>query len=338
MGERPVVFSGMQPTGDLHLGNLLGALRPWVLEQGQFQNFFCVVDLHALSQAYEPSLLAEKTRQVAALYIAAGIDPEVSTLLVQSHVPEHAELAWILGCLTPLGWLERMTQFKDKSQRQDAERIGAGIFNYPVLMAADILLYQTSFVPVGEDQRQHLELTRDIAGRFNRHFGETFLIPEARIGQLGAGRRVMALDDPLAKMSKSADGEAGRIALLDPPDRVRAKLMRAVTDSGREVEIGKAEGGVANLLDIYRGLTSCSPAELEREFAGRGDGELKAKVADAVILALAPIQERYSELVADPLGIDAILARGTARASEVARATMARVRERVGLLEPAPRG
>jgi tryptophanyl-tRNA synthetase len=336
MGERPVVFSGMQPTGVLHLGNLLGALRPWVVDQKQFHNFFCVVDLHALSQAHDPAALAEKTREVAALYIASGIDPEVSTLLVQSHVPEHSELAWILGCITPLGWLERMTQFKDKSQRQDAERIGAGLFTYPVLMAADILLYRTNFVPVGEDQRQHLELTRDIAGRFNRLFGDTFVIPEARIGKLGSGGRVMALDDPSSKMSKSAEGEAGRIALLDPPDRIRSKVMRAKTDSGTAVDVTHAAPGVANLLDIYRGLTSCSQEELAAEFDGKGYGQLKAKVAEALVVALLPIQQRHQELMADPSVIDGILAQGASQAQSVASATMAEVRAKLGLLPPRP--
>ncbi|HVC22351.1 MAG TPA: tryptophan--tRNA ligase [Candidatus Dormibacteraeota bacterium] len=336
MGERPVVFSGMQPNGALHLGNLLGALRPWVVDQRQFHNFFCVVDLHALSQAHDPSLLAQKTREVAALYIASGIDPELSTLLVQSHVPEHSELAWILGCITPLGWLERMTQFKDKSQRQDGERIGAGLLNYPVLMAADILLYRTNFVPVGEDQRQHLELTRDLAGRFNRLFGETLVIPEARIGQLGSGQRVMALDDPEAKMSKSAAGEAGRVALLDSPDRIRSKVMRAKTDSGAAVDVAHAQAGVANLLDIYRGLTSCSLEDLAVEFHGNGYGQLKAKVADTVVEALLPLQERYHDLMSDPSVIDEILARGANQARQVARATMAQVRASVGLLPSRP--
>ncbi|MGH7642826.1 MAG: tryptophan--tRNA ligase [Candidatus Dormibacteria bacterium] len=334
MVERPVVFSGMQPTGVLHLGNLLGALRPWVVEQSEFRNFFCVVDLHALSLPHDPKLLAQQTRQLAALYLATGIDPQMSTLLVQSHVPEHSELAWILGCVTPLGWLERMTQFKDKAQRQDAERIGAGLFYYPVLMAADILLYQANYVPVGEDQRQHLELTRDIAARFNRLFGDTFVLPEPRIGRLGAGGRVMALDDPTAKMSKSAEGEAGRIALLDAPDRIRAKIMRAKTDSGTAVEVAHAEPGVANLLDIYRGLTDCPRDHLAQEFDGTGYGQLKAKVADAVIAALAPIQQRYQELMADHGQIEAILESGALRAREVAGATLAQVRNRIGLLPP----
>ncbi|HVB53362.1 MAG TPA: tryptophan--tRNA ligase [Candidatus Acidoferrales bacterium] len=337
MVARPIVFSGMKPTGVLHLGNLLGALRPWVLEQDQFRNFFCVVDLHALTESHDPQELANKTRQVAALYIAAGIDPEVSTLLVQSHVPEHSELAWILGCLTPTGWLERMTQFKDRARKRDSERISTGLFTYPVLMAADILLYKANFVPVGEDQRQHLELTRSLAARFNRLFGETFVLPEPRIGQLGAGGRVMALDDPHSKMSKSGDGDAGLIALLDRPDRIRSKLMRAQTDSGTAVDLAHAEPGVANLLNIYRGLTACTTEQLASEFDGGGYGQLKSKVADAVIATLSPIQDGYRVLMGDPAHIDAILANGAVRARAVAEATMAEVRERVGLLNPRSR-
>ncbi|HVC23328.1 MAG TPA: tryptophan--tRNA ligase [Candidatus Dormibacteraeota bacterium] len=335
MVDRPVVFSGMKPTGVLHLGNLLGALRPWVREQDRFRNFFCVVDLHALTEPHEPRELATKTRQVAALYLAAGIDPEVSTVLVQSHLHQHSELAWILGCLTPTGWLERMTQFKDRARKRDAERISTGLLTYPVLMAADILLYRTNFVTVGEDQRQHLELTRNLATRFNRLFGDTFVLPEPRIAATGAGGRVMALDDPNSKMSKSGDGDAGLIALLDPPDRIRTKIMRAQTDSGTSVELSRAEPGVRNLLDIYRGLTGCSAAQLASEFQGRGYGELKSKVADALVAALEPIQQRYHELMADPTQIDSVLARGAARARAVAEVTMAQVRERVGLL-PGP--
>jgi tryptophanyl-tRNA synthetase len=333
MAARPVVFSGMQPTGDLHLGNLLGALRPWVLEQHLCHNYFCVVDLHALTGSWDPTVLATKTRQLAALFIASGIDPEVSTLLVQSHVPEHAELAWVLGCFTPMGWLERMTQFKDRSRRRDAERVGSGLFNYPVLMAADILLYKADFVPVGEDQRQHLELTRNLAVRFNRMVGETFPLPEAKIGQMGAGSKVMSLDEPEAKMSKSADSEVGRVALLDPPDRIRAKFRRAKTDSGTAVNFDHPSAGVTNLLDIYRGLTGCSTDELRTEFEGVGYGTLKDKVADQAIAAIEPIQARYTELTSDTSAIDQLLARGSARAGEVARATMEEVRSRLGMLQ-----
>ncbi len=334
MVERPVVFSGMQPTGTLHLGNLLGALRPWVINQERCQSYFCVVDLHALTAPQDPKELAQKTRQVAALYIAAGIDPEVSTILVQSHVHQHSELAWVLSCLTPSGWLERMTQFKDRSRRANAERLSAGLFTYPVLMAADILLYETDYVTVGEDQRQHLELARSLATRFNRLFGETFRLPQPRIGELGAGSRVMALDDPQAKMSKSDEDDAGRVALLDPPDRVRHKVMRAKTDSGQAVEVERAEPGVANLLDIYRALTGCSREQLSRDFDGRGYGELKSRVAEAVNAALSPIQARYRELMADQGAVDVLLAQGAHRAEAVAARTMARVRERLGLLAP----
>ena len=332
MVDRPVVFSGMQPSGDLHLGNLLGALRPWVLEQHRFHNYFCVVDLHALTLPWDPQAVQAKTREVAALYIASGIDPETSTLLVQSHVPEHAELGWVLGCLTPMGWLERMTQFKDKSRRRDAERIGSGLFTYPVLMAADILLYQTNFVPVGEDQRQHLELTRNLAIRFNHLLGETFTVPEARIGQMGAGSKVMALDDPERKMSKTDGSDAGVVRLLDPPDRIRAKFRRAKTDTGQAVDLAAPSAGIANLLDIYRALTGCSEAELATQFHGVGYGRLKDEVADRAIAAISPIQERFRELTADPATLDRTLAEGAAAARDAAARTMGKVRARVGLL------
>jgi tryptophanyl-tRNA synthetase len=332
MEDRPVVFSGMQPSGDLHLGNLLGALRPWVAGQRRFHNYFCVVDLHALTVPQDPAELGPKTKEVAALYLACGIDPQVSTVFVQSHVPEHAELAWILGCLTPSGWLERMTQYKDKSRRGDSERTSSGLFTYPVLMAADILLYQTSLVPVGEDQRQHLELARNLAARFNRLFGETFRIPEPQIGLMGAGSRVMSLDNPDRKMSKSSDSEAGRIGLLDPPDRIRAKFRRAKTDSGTKVDVNAAAGGVANLLDIYRALTGCDSDTLEAKFQGLGYGVLKDRVADEVVLALEPVQRRHRELTADPTALDSILERGAQVAHEAARKTMSEVRRRVGLL------
>lgn len=338
MTERPIVFSGMQPSGDLHLGNLLGALRPWVLEQALFHNYFCVVDLHALTVPQDPAALAAKTRELAALYIASGIDPDSSTLLVQSHVSEHSELAWILGCFTPMGWLERMTQYKDKARHSAQERISSGLFTYPVLMAADILLYRTNFVTVGEDQRQHLELTRNLATRFNHLMGEVFVIPEPRIGQLGGGARVMSLEDPASKMSKSDASDWGVIALLDPPDRIRAKFRRAKTDSGSSVDLEAPSPGVANLLDIYRALTGCSQDALTSEFQGIGYGQLKDKVADQAIAALEPIQRRYRDLTADPAGLDDILARGAEAAREVASATMLEVRSRIGLLPPGGSG
>ncbi len=331
MDERPIVFSGMQPDGDLHLGNLLGALRPWVMEQGEVRGFFCVVDLHALTVVRDPQELRSKSRQVAALYLAAGIDPEVSTLLLQSQVPQHTELAWILACLTPVGWLQRMTQFKDRSRRHGAEAIGSGVFIYPVLMAADILLYKARYVPVGEDQRQHMELTRDLAARFNHLYGETFPVPEARIGHRGAGSRVMALDDPEAKMSKSVGGEAGRIGLLDPPDLIRSKLMRAKTDSASALDPQSISAGVANLLEIHSALSGASARQTLGDFQGRGYGELKRAVAEQAVQALAPIQARYGQLMSDPTELDSILERGAERAAAVAEATMAEVRARVGL-------
>ncbi len=335
MTDSPIVFSGMQPSGDLHLGNLLGALRPWVLEQHLFHNYFCVVDLHALTVPQDPLLLAAKSRELVALYIAAGIDPARSTLFVQSHVHEHSELAWILGCFTPMGWLERMTQYKDKSRKSERERTSSGLFNYPVLMAADILLYKTNFVPVGEDQRQHLELTRNIANRFNGLVGETFVIPEPRIGHMGAGAKVMSLQEPGAKMSKSAESDAGLIALLDPIDQVRAKFRRAKTDSGTGVDLESPSAGVANLLEIYRALTGCTSEAMGSEFDGIGYGQLKDKVADRAIAAIEPIQARYRELTADPATLDAILRRGADAAREVAAETMSAVQGRLGLLPAA---
>ena len=334
MSDRPVVLSGIQPSGALHLGNYLGALRPWVLGQEEFRNFFCIVDLHALTQPQEPARLREQTRQLVALYLACGIDPERSTVFLQSHVAEHAELGWILTCITPMGWLELMTQFKERARGQSAERVGTGVFVYPALMAADILLYQAAYVPVGEDQRQHLELTRDLAQRFNTRFGETFVVPQARIGQTGAGSRVMALDDPTVKMSKSATTEAGCVLLLDPPGTIRRKIMRAQTDSGAAVRAQEAQAGVANLLEIYRATTGAGLAEVAARFDGQGYGALKRAVAEAVIAALDPIQARYRQLMADEAALDRVLARGAAAARGVAATTLARVRDRVGLLPP----
>ncbi len=332
MPDRPIVFSGIQPSGSPHLGNYLGAIRPWVAEQARSRNYFCVVDLHALTVARDPALLAEQTRELAAVYWACGIDPSHSTVFVQSHVPAHAELAWLLTCLTPMGWLERMTQFKEKAQGQQAERVGAGLFTYPALMAADILLYRTAQVPVGEDQRQHLELTRDLAQRFNHHYGDTFVVPEPRIGQMGAGSRVMALDDPTSKMSKTGTGEAGCVLLLDPPDALRHKVLRAQTDSGRMVDPARAGAGVANLIEIWRALTGATPKAAAAAFEGRGYGELKHQVADVLIETLLPIQARVAELVADPGEIDRRLAAGADIARPEAAATLDRARQRLGLL------
>jgi tryptophanyl-tRNA synthetase len=330
------VLSGVQPSGSLTIGNYVGALKQWAREQHNFESFFCVVDLHAVTVPYNPAELREKTREVAALYLACGIDPTVSTVFVQSHVPAHSELAWLLNCITPLGWLYRMTQFKDKAARQQADSVGTGLLDYPVLMAADILLYQADAVPVGDDQRQHLELTRDIAQRFNHLFGETFTIPEAMIPPAGA--RIKGLDNPLVKMSKSlTESEYHAVYLLDPPDRIKKKIMRAVTDSGREICFSDApeKAGVNNLLEIYEAFTEQPRDVIEAHFAqARGYGDLKKEVADVVIAALQPIQQRYRELTSEKGFIDELLAQGAQRASAVAESTLRRARENMGFLMP----
>ncbi len=333
--KRKRVLSGVQPSGNLTIGNYLGALKQWAREQVNFESFFCVVDLHAITVPYDPAELRDKTREVAALYLACGIDPDVSTVFVQSHVTAHSELAWILNCITPLGWLNRMTQFKDKSARQQAESVGTGLLDYPVLMAADILLYHADAVPVGDDQRQHLELTRDIAQRFNHMFGDTFTIPEAMIPPSGA--RIKGLDDPTGKMSKSiTDSEYHAVYLLDSPDRVKKKIMRAVTDSGREIAFSDEpeRAGVNNLLEIYEAFTGESRAAILSHFeSARGYGDLKKEVVAVVNEGLVPIQRRYRELTSDVSYIDNLLARGAERAAEVADATVETVRERMGFLK-----
>ena len=328
---RPRVFSGMQPTAALHVGNYVGALKHWVAGQHERDNVFCVVDLHALTipEAVDPADLRAKSRAVAALYLAAGIDPEASVVFVQSHVSEHAEASWLLGCVTPLGWLQRMTQFKSKTHGR--ESIGSGLLTYPALMAADILLHDTDEVPVGEDQMQHVELTRDLAIRFHHLFGEVFVLPRAVIPTAGA--RVMAFDEPTAKMSKSTASErAGHaVLLLDPPDVVRKTIMSAVTDSERETRFEHASPGVRNLLTVWQALDGRPMAALEAEVAGRGYGDLKKRVVEVVVAALAPIQARYAELMDDPAELDALLARGAERARATAANTLARMRAAVGV-------
>jgi tryptophanyl-tRNA synthetase len=332
MSDKKIVFSGIQPTGNLHIGNYLGAIKRWVEDQDQYDSIFCVVDLHAITVPQDPVLLRQQTRELVGLLLATGIDPERSVLFVQSHVAAHAELAWILNCVTPIGWLERMTQFKEKAARQ--ESVSTGLLDYPVLQAADILLYQAHYVPVGEDQRQHVELTRDIAGRFNYLYGETFVLPEVLVGEAGA--RIMGLDDPTSKMSKSVDSQYHAIRLLDTPDEIRSAVRRAVTDSGREVvfsdEPGKA--GVNNLLTIYQVFTGDREQEIEDHFDSKGYGHLKTEVAEVVIEALRPIQRRYHEIAADPATIDRILEDGAAEARRRSAPTLEEVRERVGFILP----
>jgi tryptophanyl-tRNA synthetase len=320
------IFSGAQPTGGFHLGNYLGALRNWVELQHEYESFFCVVNLHAITFPQDPLGLAKKTREVARLYLAAGIDPQVSTIFIQSDVPEHAELAWVLNCMTRIGELERMTQFKEKG-RQQRENKGVGFFDYPVLMASDILLYQTDLVPVGEDQKQHLELTRDLGLRFNRDYGETFRIPEPFIPKVGA--RIMSLSDPTKKMAKSDENPNGSIALLDDADTIRRKVKRAVTDSGTEIRFDETKPALVNLLTIYQILTQQTRPEIEEHFAGLGYAQLKGELADVVVEFLQPFQERVRNISDEEL--DRILEMGRERAARVAKVTMKEVKARMGL-------
>jgi tryptophanyl-tRNA synthetase len=325
---RKRIFSGAQPTGNVHLGNYLGALRNWVALQKEYESFFCIVNLHAITVAQDPKILAEKTRELARIYLAVGIDPEISTVFVQSDVPHHAELAWLLNCVTRMSELERMTQFKDKARKQQ-ENIGVGYFNYPVLMASDILLYQTDLVPVGEDQKQHLELTRDIAIRFNRDYGETFRVPEPFIPRVGA--RIMSLADPLKKMSKSdEESEAGCIMLLDDADAVRRKFKRAVTDSGTEIRFDGTRPAITNLLTIYHLLTDKSESEIEEYFSGNGYAKLKEELADVTIEFLKPVQERVRGI--DDGKLSRILERGASHAESIAAATLAEAKVNMGLV------
>ena len=321
------IFSGAQPTNNLHIGNYIGALRNWVELQHEYESFFCIVNLHAVTLPQEPRRLAEKTRELARIYLAAGIDPKISTVFIQSDVPEHAELAWVMNCVARISELERMTQFKDKAKRQ-REQVGAGLLTYPTLMAADILLYQTDLVPVGHDQKQHLELTRDLAERFNRDYGETFTIPDVFIPKVGA--KIAALDDPSKKMSKSDENDNSRVNMLDDSDTIRRKFRRAVTDSGTEVRFDESRPGVNNLLSVYQIMTGRTPAEIEANFEGKGYGKLKEEVAEATIEYLRPFQERVRAISDEEL--DAILAVGRDRARAIAAGTMKKVYERMGIV------
>ncbi|KIP51880.1 tryptophan--tRNA ligase [Leucobacter komagatae] len=329
---KPVIFSGMQPSSDsLQLGNFIGALSQWTKMQEDYDAIFCVVNMHAITVPQDPQGLVERTRRTAAQYIAAGIDPAKSTLFIQSHVPAHAQLAWVLNTITGFGEASRMTQFKDKSQKNGTDAASVGLFTYPVLMAADILLYQAETVPVGEDQRQHVELTRDLANRFNSRFGDTFVVPEAQIPKTVA--KIYDLQNPTAKMSKSAETEAGLIKVLDPANVTKKKIMRAVTDDGTEIRFDRAEKpGVSNLLTILSVLGERSVASLETEFTGKGYGHLKQAVAEVVEETLAPVRARTEELMADPAELDRLLARGAERANDIANRTLDLVYERVGLM------
>src|ERR1022692_1313941 len=326
------VLSGIQPTADsFHLGNYLGAIRQWVTLQESHDAFYCVVDLHAITVPQDPALLRRRSRIAAAQLFGAGLDPKRCTVFVQSHIPEHAELSWALSCLTGFGEASRMIQFKDKSLKSGADQASVGLFTYPILQAADILLYQTDQVPVGEDQRQHLELTRDLAQRFNHRFGQTFVVPGPYIVKDVA--KIADLQDPTAKMSKSASSPQGIVDLLEDPVSIRKKISRAVTDMGSEVRAdAEAKPGVTNLLRIYAALTGASVAELEQRYAGAGYGAFKKDLAEVVAGALAPIRERTEKMLADEAELDRLLAAGAAHARVVASQTMALVRDRVGFL------
>jgi tryptophanyl-tRNA synthetase len=328
------VLSGIQPTADsFHLGNYLGAVRQWVELQDSYDAFYCVVDLHAITVPQDPALLRQRTRVAAAQLLGAGLDPERCTLFVQSHVPQHSELAWILGCITGFGEASRMTQFKDKSAKEGNEQASVGLFTYPVLQAADILLYQADQVPVGEDQRQHLELSRTLATRFNHRYGPTFVSPQPYI--LADVAKIYDLQDPTAKMSKSSSSPQGIIDVLDDPAVIRKKIARAVTDTGSEVRAdAEAKPGVTNLLRIYSALSGEPVATLETKYQGSGYGGFKKDLAELVVASFAPIREQTERFLADEAELDRLLAAGATRAREVAGETMATVRDRTGLLKP----
>ena len=321
------IFSGIQPSGELHIGNYLGALKNWVRIQNDYECIFCIVDLHAVTVYQDPAELRAKILEIAALYLAAGIDPKDCAVMVQSAVPAHAELAWMLTCVTPIGWLERMTQYKVKAAKQ--ESVGDGILQYPVLMAADILLYQAGIVPVGEDQAQHLELTRDIAQRFNSLYTDTFVVPNTSLPTIGA--RVMGLDDPSQKMSKSATGLNHAVALLDPPAKIRKTIMRATTDSNPAVDFETAGPGVLNLLSIYQAFSGEPDEAMKARFTGMRYGDLKKQVAEMVVAHLEPFQQRYREITADPAYLAAVLRDGAERVAPIANSTVHTVKQRMGL-------
>jgi len=330
IGDKKVLFSGMQATGLLTLGNYLGALKNWISLSDEYECFYSVVDLHSITIRQDPATLRKRARDLLILYIAAGLDPEKSCIYYQSHVSGHAELAWILNCFTYMGELNRMTQFKDKAAKH-SDNINAGLYTYPVLMAADILLYQADVVPVGNDQLQHLEITRDIAQRFNGIYGDVFTIPEPYIGKIGA--RVMSLQDPSKKMSKSDDNPNASIYLMDDADTVMRKFKRAVTDSEAQIVYRKEQPGIYNLIDIYCACTGKTPQETEKEFEGKGYGEFKTAVGESVVDVLRPLQERFRELSADKAYIDGIIKANAEKAGYYAMKTLRKVQKKVGFPE-----
>ena len=327
MEQKKRIFSGMQPSGVITLGNYLGALKNWTKLQDEYDCLYCIVDMHAITVRQDPVKLRKQARDLLVQYLAVGLDPEKNIIYYQSHVPQHAELAWILNCYTYMGELNRMTQFKDKCAKH-ADNINAGLFTYPSLMAADILLYQTDLVPVGEDQRQHLELTRDIAQRFNGIYGDVFKVPDAYIGKVGA--RVMALQEPTKKMSKSDENQNNIITLMDDPKVIMNKMKRAMTDSDTEVRFAEEKPGISNLLNIYCAVTGKTIAEAEKEFAGVGYGTFKTAVGEAVVAELEPVQKRVKELEANKDYLDAIIKSGAEKASRLADRTLTKVQKKVG--------
>ena len=330
INDKKVLYSGMQATGNLTLGNYLGALKNWVSLNEEYECFFGVMDLHSLTVRQEPADFRKKARNLLILYIAAGLSPEKNCIYFQSHVPAHAELSWLLNCFTYMGELSRMTQFKDKAAKH-ADNINAGLFTYPVLMAADILLYQADYVPIGRDQQQHLEITRDIAERFNGIYGDVFTIPEAYIGKVGA--KIMSLQDPAKKMSKSDENVNGSIYLMDDPDTIVRKCKRAVTDSGSEVRYGEDKPGISNLLEIYSVCTGKTVEEAEKDFAGKGYGDFKLAVAEAVISVLKPMQDEYGRLLKEKDYIDGIIRDNDEKAAYFANKTLRKVKKKLGLTE-----
>jgi len=327
---RARVFSGIQPTGSPHIGNYLGARKNWAKIQYDYESIYCIVDLHAVTVYQDPAELRSKIEELAGMLLAIGIDPTHSSLVVQSSIPAHAELAWMLTCVTPVGWLERMTQYKAKAAAQ--ETIGDGLLQYPVLMAADILLYNAAIVPVGDDQSQHLELTRDIAQRFNSLYGETFVVPATHLPTVGA--RVMGLDEPDKKMSKSATGTGHAVSLLDPPEVIRKKILRATTDSNPAVDFDTMGPGVQNLLTIFQAFTDTPEPEIRAHFAGMRYGDLKKEVAESVIAALKPIQTRYRQMVDEPGYVAKVLQEGADRIIPIANETVEKVKKAMGLYTP----
>ncbi len=331
--QKKRIFSGVQPSGNLTIGNYLGAIKNWIPLQEEYECLYCVVDLHTLTVRQKPAELRQRSLNLLALYVACGLDPKKSILFLQSHVSAHAELAWILNCFTYMGELNRMTQFKDKSQRH-GDNINAGLFTYPVLMAADILLYQADLVPIGQDQKQHLEITRDVADRFNNIYGDTFTIPEAFIPKIGA--KIMSLQEPEKKMSKSDENENAFVLILDSQDAVMRKFKRAVTDSEREIRYDEQnKPGVSNLISIYSSVTGKGISDIEKEFEGRSYGDLKETVGQSVVDMLVPIQQKFNEFSADKEQLNLILKENAEKAAYMARKTLSKVQRKVGLL---PRG